>query len=610
MPLPSLRKTKVYIFDCLANKRLPPVHSPLFLDPDGHWKTESDKESQLLKLQVIKGTVRLAVPEGSKILCDGELIQDEQNFERNKVFSIQTRNALFLLSAGKKPDVWDKLNAEEWWILTAGGRDPEGPFSWKQLARRIEDTSSVTPAIKEVYPGNSPKTFSPAHIKPLLLGQGSRKEEPSTNEKETKEHHSTSPAPPPSPRQTKDFEDPRRDLNYIDTEGGNLVSPFTWEGFGTGDVMHIASHEDLKGDDYLGPDAHKRFHAIRFTDQGHAVDPMGSVCPEMACPHTHLPLPPGFLERPQHIISLIGAPSAGKSYFLCVLTRKLAETLYQNYNYIFKDTDPSANANFNAMKNRLFSGGTSKEAALVKTRLDGDMYISIQKEHRSISLPRPFSFVLQTPQDEANFIFYDNAGEHFEPGRDSLESPGGRHVAYSDALFFLFDPVANKGFREVLKDHEDPQLKLRGHADQQDILITETEARIRKLRRLPSREKWNKPFALLLGKADIWLPLLEESLEDPLKNKELDQSVVDKNSAILRNFLVKLAPTVVANLESFSGNLRYFAVSSFGHSPESLENGALAPDPSRINPSGMEAPFLWTLNQLYPGSLENGRLLT
>ena len=44
-----------------------------------------------------------------------------------------------------------------------------------------------------------------------------------------------------------------------------------------------------------------------------ALDALGLPCPDLACPHCRRKLPPGFLDVPHHIFSMVGAPSAGKS---------------------------------------------------------------------------------------------------------------------------------------------------------------------------------------------------------------------------------------------------------------------------------------------------------
>ena len=54
---------------------------------------------------------------------------------------------------------------------------------------------------------------------------------------------------------------------------------------------------------------------------------------------------------------------------------------------------------------------------------------------------------------------YDNAGEHFLPGRDTLGSPVTRHLARSRVLFFLFDPTQDPRFRKACSGKmHDPQM--------------------------------------------------------------------------------------------------------------------------------------------------------
>ena len=78
------------------------------------------------------------------------------------------------------------------------------------------------------------------------------------------------------------------------------------------------------------------------------------------------------------------------------------------------------------MKNRLFAGSSSEDAMLIKTQLEGEMYERLQRHDRVVALPRPFVFSLSDPGTghDCSLIFYDNAGEHFEPGIANEESPG------------------------------------------------------------------------------------------------------------------------------------------------------------------------------------------
>ena len=63
--------------------------------------------------------------------------------------------------------------------------------------------------------------------------------------------------------------------------------------------------------------------------------------------------------------------------------------------------------------------------------------------------------------------------------------------------------------------------------DQQDIILAETEVRIKSLLGLDARQKVATPFAVIVGKSDTWLHLLgEKSIESPVRAGRLDVSIV------------------------------------------------------------------------------------
>ncbi len=262
------------------------------------------------------------------------------------------------------------------------------------------------------------------------------------------------------------------DLSAIDLEYGEFTCPVCWLKFDRGDTMNIAVHASLRGDPILGEAAMQRFHATRFNDRGQAVDPMSIPAPEQACPHCRRKLPPGFLDAPHHIFSIVGAVSSGKSYYLSVLVKMLQTTLFKEFGVTFRDADPSENVILNQMKTQLFSASTPEEAVLAKTELEGAMGETLPRLGRKVRLPKPFIFNLSDPRDHGHdfsLVFYDNAGEHFEPTRNSADSPGAQHIAAASGIFFLFDPLHNAEFRRLLAGLEDPQLESR-RRDYKDAL--------------------------------------------------------------------------------------------------------------------------------------------
>ena len=380
-----------------------------------------------------------------------------------------------------------------------------------------------------------------------------------------------------------------------------VTCPLCWLKFDIGDAMSIAVHETLRSDPILGPTEMLRFLPTSFNEDGVPLDPAGMPAPDVACPHCRKKLPPNYLEIDRKIFSIVGAPSAGKSYYLSALIRQLQNTLYKDFDIVLKDLDPTGNMLLTQMKNSLFSAKRPEDAILAKTALEGLMYERYPRFGKMVALPKPLTYSLTKDEElKTSLIFYDNAGEHFEPGLDIEESPGAMHVASSAGIFFLIDPAANRNFKKAIGEHPDPQLNIVGRLDQQDTILSEMEIRIKRILAIEPSKKIDTPLAILIGKCDIWQNLLPEKLKNPIVNKKLDLDAIDHNSAILQKFLAEIDPSIVASALSISTNLRFFAVSALGHSPQMLTEGPcagkIAPIPEKINPTEVEIPIIWALS--------------
>ena len=503
-----------------------------------------------------------------------------------------------------RSDLWMSPGSETGWnVYDHDAQAWHGPYSKMRLCSWLEKFSEDKRKKLVLIPlGMEEMGFHISDVKSLLAippYTPRLPEEPAWMKRFSGVDNSTSYSAPVTPTETA--------VEEVNSEYGEFTCPICWFKFDRGDAMNIAVHNSLRGDPILGEDQMQRFHATRFNDRGQALDAMGLPTSDLACPHCRRKLPPGFLDLPHHIFSIVGAPSSGKSYYLSVLVKLLQSTLFQSFGITFRDADPSENVILTQMKTQLFSSSSAADAFLAKTDLEGALYETLPRQGRKVRLPKPFIFRLShpdLPENGFSVVFYDNAGEHFEPTRNSADSPGAQHIAVASGIFFLFDPLHNAEFRAKIKGSNDPQIKSQ-RQDQQDVILAESEVRIKSLLGMDSRQRVPTPLAVMVGKCDTWESLLgEPPLLPALKDGAVSLENIKANSARVRKLLLETCPSIVANAEALSSNVCYFAISPLGCSPvEFIDREGtprIGPDPQQISPRHVEAPTLWVLSQAAP----------
>jgi hypothetical protein len=569
------------LFDCLTGAHCAVEKSPFVIGsgPECDWRIDDPSVPEIHSVIQCKRRRLYLVPANGTdgVLLDGlESVGGELSADQDHTLLVGGRP--LALRSGAELDAWlSGMHPAEWFIYDKSTEIKSGPCAFEELSRHAANLSRSPGPLVFLCRGLTTMGFFSQHLLPHLPVPALT-------------------APPPVPEPAP-----------IDIEYGEFTCPVCWLKFDRGDVMNIAVHASLRGDPILGEAHMQRFHATRFNDRDHAVDAMGIPAPEQACPHCRRRLPPGFIDAPHHIFSIVGAPSSGKSYYLSVLVKMLQTTLFQQFGIAFRDADPSENVILNQMKTQLFSAATPQEAVLAKTELEGAMYETLPRLGRKVRLPKPFIFHLSNARGGEDFsiVFYDNAGEHFEPTRNSADSPGAQHIAAASGIFFLFDPLHNAEFRHRLVGLQDPQLEMH-RMDQQDVILAETEVRIKSLLGLDMRQRIATPFAVIVGKSDTWSHLLgPEPLPSPLAQGRLDLEIVRANSQRVRALLLEIHPAIVANAEAISSEIMYFATSPLGCSPIEFtdERGVamIGPDPQKLAPRDVEIPTLWVLSRIAPG---------
>ena len=393
-----------------------------------------------------------------------------------------------------------------------------------------------------------------------------------------------------------------------DDNSPQMLCMHCWYLFRQARIRYISRHPDLLGDSVLGPSAQKRFLPRKFNAKDEALDDRGVACTEMACPRCHLTIPEVILEHRSSLLSIVGAPSAGKSYFLTAMIHALKKSLGE-LNYVLVDADPTHNMVLSHYEELLFENRRNDQlVALPKTELQGDGFSSqTQIDGMTVELPLPFVYTLRTLLKNGssrphNLVFYDNAGEQFEPGRDFLTRMATNHLLQSNCIFFLFDPF--KDNRTVVKcSSEDPQAGVMARFANQLQIFNEMVSRIRLKSGGVSDGLYSIPLVVLVPKYDAWKDSFALNLSDTSvigydadHKPALNMSVITLTSYLMRDWLRQLVPELVNGAETVFREVYYLPLSALGQSPIlDPKSQMLNVKAANIQPVWADVPLLFYL---------------
>jgi hypothetical protein len=409
-----------------------------------------------------------------------------------------------------------------------------------------------------------------------------------------------------------------------------VTCPHCWNVFPPEKTLWVAQHPDLVGDPRLTSDQPQRFLPTRFNVDGAALDSRGFACHELACPKCHLPVPRALFEMKTVFLSILGTPSCGKSYFLASMSWQLRKMLPRYFGLAFADADPASNHMLHQYEELQFLNPNQDALVRIqKTEEQGDLYDSVSYggETGIVRYPRPFLFSLSALENHPNYAagsqiarsvcLYDNAGESFLPGSDKATSPVTRHLALSQALYFLFDPTQDPRFRQACSGKTaDPQMQVRSErlarevSARQDTVLQEAAARVRRYAGLAQNAKHARPLIVVVTKYDAWSALLDPpKLRRPWSEghhgrgvSSVDLQEIELTSASVRKLLWEYCPEIVATAEGFASEVLYVPVSATGCGPEiDAATGAEGMRPRNMNPIWVEVPLLYTLCKWMPG---------
>ena len=381
--------------------------------------------------------------------------------------------------------------------------------------------------------------------------------------------------------------------------GVNFMCPYCRTVSNLEDVLSVSVSPALANDPVLGFGAQQRFLPSRFTGNGLAIDSEGGICTEIACPHCHMALPQSLLDTPQTVMSVVGAPASGKSFFLASAIWQCRQVLSRRFGVSFMDLDPVSNRWINEYEEKLFFESGNDELQKIEKTDTGDSAVlkTVTLDGAQVQLSLPSFFKLRSGgSPESSLVVYDSAGEHFRAGADSSHSLVTLNILGSDVLYFLYDPSADPRFRAFLNRGSGTASQL---AQRQDTLLTEMSARIQ--RHLGNRREaqLSRPLIFGVSKADM---LRKELPLDKSPYRELPADAVGRVryaldfdalrdiSSATEEFLNGLAPEAVATAHDIAKEVWFLPMSALGHNP-----AAEGVRPSDVQPIWAELPVVFTL---------------
>jgi hypothetical protein len=404
-----------------------------------------------------------------------------------------------------------------------------------------------------------------------------------------------------------------------------VVCPHCWHDFFDDEAYYISQHDELRGDPVISdPDAYRRFapHEAKIDRNGIVKDTNGLEMRERACPRCHLQIPTELLEHRPIFVSIAGAAYSGKTYFLTSMLHTLALQMAKSFQYNFSYSDSHDVRAYKELDKELFRGPADGDAVLEKTQEQANTN-RVTLDGMKVFLPKPFMFRLTPTHDhpdvaagkpvpEANFVFYDNAGEAFDPDKGQHRQSTYRttqHLKESSGVLFVYDLLQDSHVRDRLAGSADPQVSRQPKDCAQEAIVENLIHQMRNYRGLSPRDRIDVPIAVCVQKFDAWRSLLPDwvVLDDcsieyirQIGTCALHLDEISRNSLFVRQLLEDVAPRFVSLVESSFSVVRYFPVSALGASPRehSVSAGendkkALVIRRRDITPIRVTDPLLW-----------------
>lgn len=321
-------------------------------------------------------------------------------------------------------------------------------------------------------------------------------------------------------------------------------------------------------------------------------DRCGVESNRFVCPHCHNWLPNEMIYEGAEIISIIGAPSSGKTVYFTALIKTL-----QNYGFKLglsvRAKDEAQNPN--ERTSVIYSG--------LKGMLFDDGYLPPQTPKCDYVIPLIFRLTSSVEAGKYNkndrhiyLVFYDTAGESFTD-IESLTS-NVKYLKESSGIILLLDPFSVKSLNNMFKQAGIVSGESRGDIAEVLTQLLGSVDNDKSLR--------NKPVAVTFSKIDAVVNGLEQIGESAIPGIDLlrDSSFIrtnkfsiheiDQISEALKKYCVDKwgIGQIMQDVGTAFMNYKLFGISSLGAAP----NDSLRV--SDVKPYRVLDPLVWILTQM------------
>lgn len=323
-------------------------------------------------------------------------------------------------------------------------------------------------------------------------------------------------------------------------------------------------------------------------------DKCGVESNRFVCPHCHNWLPNEMVHEGAEIISIIGAPSSGKTVYFTALINTL-----QNYGF---KLGLSVRAKDEAQNP---GERTSVIYSELKEALFGNGYLPSQTHKRDYVIPLIFRLTSSVEAGKYNkndrhiyLVFYDTAGESFTDIESLTNNV--KYLKESAGIILLLDPFSVKSLNDMFKKAGILSGESRGDIAEVLTQLLGSVDNDKSLR--------DKPMAVTFSKIDAVVNGLEQVGESAIPGIDLlrDSSFIrtgkfsiheiDQISDALKKYCADKwgIGQIMQDVGTSFMNYKMFGISSLGAAPDD-DNSAHV---SEVKPYRVLDPLVWILTQM------------